>query len=282
MRARSITKIEPLEGRRYFAAAHLVNGSLHVAGQPFQANTITVGLSSDHLSVNVNVQWTTHLGVTKTLAKSFPVASVKSAIILGGLKADTVTIDQSNGVFSARTLILGLSGDDVITGGDENDRIEAGAGNDSVSAGAGANTVHGGAGNDTIITSGAGNNRINGGAGNDSITCGSGDDTIVAAGGNDTVDAGGGNDKVFGGPGNDGIAGGPGDDTLWGGRGDDSIDAGPGNDTLGGVIGQNTLLGGSGNDTFVVRSLSANPTNDYNAATDILKTVVAEAATPLI
>jgi len=271
--------IEILESRRMLAVAHLVGTSLHIGGEFAFANTIVVGNSADGLQVNVSISWTNAHGVPKSLQKSFLLEKIKSVIIHGGRRDDTITIDQTHSVFAERALILGFGGNDIITGGDEADRIDGGLGNDTINAGAGLNTVRGGAGNDTIIA-GADGNRIDGGVGNDSITSGAGDDILVGGLGNDTIEAGDGNDKVFGGPGDDAMAGGIGNDTLWGGAGNDSIDGGVGDDTLGGVAGRNTLLGGAGSDTFIVRSLAGNPTNDFDVLSDVLKIARFEAGSP--
>jgi Ca2+-binding RTX toxin-like protein len=274
--------LEQLESRRLLTvSAHLVFGSLHVAGNAFLANDIAVGNSADGLTVDVNIHWTTLAGVAKSFSKSFDISRVLNLDIHGGVKADTVTIDQSHSLFAKKTIVDTFLGNDTITAGDEDDRIAGGAGDDKIDAGNGDNIVRGLLGNDTIIT-GSGNDKINGGPGDDSIDSGSGDDTIVGGAGNDSISAGDGNDKVFGGPGIDTILGNPGNDTLWGGAGDDSIVGGPGNDTLGGVIGQNHLIGGTGHDVFVVRSLTLNPDNDFSASEDTVIKVLAEAPSPII
>jgi Ca2+-binding RTX toxin-like protein len=120
--------------------------------------------------------------------------------------------------------------------------------------------------------------RIDAGRGNDTITTGAEVDVIYAGKGNDVVSAGGGADLVYGGDGNDNLNGGDGNDTLWGGHGADTINGNAGDDKLGGVLGENTLVGGAGKDTFVVKSLSDNPTNDFNPAEDVLKTKGADQA----
>ena len=139
--------------------------------------------------------------------------------------------------------------------------------------------ILGGNGNDTINVAqtngsiGSLKVRVEAKQGNDTITLGDEQDAVYAGRGADVVHAGGGNDIVYGGLGNDQLFGEDGNDTLWGGRGQDSIDGGNGDDKLGGVLGApNQLTGGAGQDTFVVRSLAANPSNDYNASEDILKT----------
>ncbi len=115
--------------------------------------------------------------------------------------------------------------------------------------------------------------HIEGRGGADVIVAGDEDDVIVGGAGPDSINAGAGNDLVFGRHGNDILVGGEGNDTLWGGGGSDSVDGGNGDDVLGGILGApNTLMGGAGHDTFWVRDLAKNPTNDFNAAEDTLKT----------
>jgi len=113
--------------------------------------------------------------------------------------------------------------------------------------------------------------RIDGRDGNDTITAGDETDRISGGRGDDTIVAGGGGDLIYGFKGNDDLSGGDGNDTLWGGLGNDTLSGEGGNDKLGGALGANVMTGGEGEDTFVVRSLAANPTNDYDAATDVLK-----------
>jgi Ca2+-binding RTX toxin-like protein len=119
--------------------------------------------------------------------------------------------------------------------------------------------------------------RIDTGKGNDTINTGAEADVIYAGMGNDTVNSGGGNDLIYGGDGADSLSGGAGNDTIWGGHGADSIYGNDGDDKLGGVLGDNTLMGGAGKDTFVVKSLSDNPVNDYNSSQDVLVTKGADA-----
>lgn len=143
--------------------------------------------------------------------------------------------------------------------------------------------VRGGALDDTITFVGADGQpgsftlpvHVNAYAGNDTVTAGVGDDDISTGGGDDVIHAGAGNDTVRGRQGNDQLFGEDGNDTLWGGLGDDRVEGGDGNDTLGGILGANTLLGGDGTDLFVVRSIEANPDNDYTNGIDALRIKVA-------
>jgi Ca2+-binding RTX toxin-like protein len=121
--------------------------------------------------------------------------------------------------------------------------------------------------------------RIDVGRGNDIVTTGSENDVVYAGRGNDVVKTGGGNDLVHGGLGDDNISGENGNDTLWGGNGNDTVNGGDGDDKLGGILATNTLSGGAGKDEFLVKSLDANPTNDFNATEDVLTVVPHDDAT---
>lgn len=114
--------------------------------------------------------------------------------------------------------------------------------------------------------------RIDTGRGGDTLNLGSEKDVVYAGAGNDTIHAGSGNDLIYGGAGDDSISGDNGNDTLWGGSGNDTVDGGAGDDKLGGVVGANVMTGDDGSDTFVVKSLAAETSTDYNSATDHLVT----------
>ncbi len=176
--------------------------------------------------------------------------------------------------------MLGLFGDDGLSGLERVEVRLTGTGNDIVNAAATTLQVlvSVGAGNDTVTT-GTGNDTVESGAGNDLITTGDGDDSVNGTGGGmDTVEAGAGDDNiqnVFGsvtlgdgddlfnaGSGGTGgivstILGGAGDDSIRGTGGADSINAGDGFDTVDGNSGNDTLdasrgvdilRGGNGND----------------------------------
>ncbi len=83
-------------------------------------------------------------------------------------------------------MIVGGSGNDVITGGAGDDDLEGNAGDDEISGGDG----------DDVIAGGAGNDHLDGGAGDDDVSGGSGDDHFV-------YQVPGGDDKFTGGAGTD-------------------------------------------------------------------------------
>jgi len=252
-------RIEALEPRTLLSVTLLPTasldaaGTLHVSGSTLAPNTILVGNSPDGSTIDVSI--TAARGSrTSTFTHSYPKASVQAVQITGGLRADVITIDQSNSPFAVAAT------------------IDAGAGNDTITAGDEADTIRGGAGND-VITAAGGDDRLSGGAGNDLMNGDDGNDLLVGGPGNDQLFGGQGDDTLHGGIGNDQLFGNDGNDHLWGGAGNDKLDAGDGDDSLGGIAGVNQLTGGAGHDTFLVRSLAKNPVNDYSAAEDTLQIV---------
>lgn len=115
------------------------------------------------------------------------------------------------------------------------------SGNDVISGNNGADTVYGRAGDDTIH----GNRQA---------------DTLYGQEGADSVYGDEQADTVYGGSGDDHIEGNAGADTLYGGSGADVLLGGDDNDVLIGGYGADTMTGGNGDDTF--RMLSLLDTND--------------------
>ena len=111
--------------------------------------------------------------------------------------------------------ILGLSGNDFLTGTE---------GADTISANQGADRVIG-LGGDDILLGGKGSDFIDGGAGNDFLRGNNDNDTLI---------------------------GGDGNDVMLGGQGNDILTGGAGNDVLNGDRGQDILTGGDGNDAFLL------------------------------
>lgn len=160
------------------------------------------------------------------------------------------------------SLIMGMSGNDTITGSDQGDFVQGGMGNDTIDGGAGPDWLRGEDGNDSVA-GGFGNDMILGGYGVDTLTGGFGDDVIGGEAGDDVIDEtlfGDGNDRLRGDDGNDIIRGGYGVDRLWGGRDNDSLEGGEsddylwggsGDDELTGGHGTNHLFGGAGADSFI-------------------------------
>lgn len=128
--------------------------------------------------------------------------------------------------------LVGLAGDDHLTGGRGDDRITGGAGDDDLIGRRGHDSISGGAGDDDVA----------GGRGDDLLSGDDGDDVLAGGRGDDALGGGTGDDVLRGGRGDDGLSGGAGDDVLRGGRGDDTLDGDEGDDIL---------IGGRGADVFV-------------------------------
>jgi len=101
---------------------------------------------------------------------------LQTATTVTGTSADD-TIDCTNA--SPGKWILGLDGNDTITGTAFNDTIIGGNGNDTITGGPGVDYIEGNAGNDTL-TGSAGNDTLIAGAGNDTLSGGVGNDTLLA------------------------------------------------------------------------------------------------------
>ena len=178
---------EALEPRRLWAAVGVAGKTLEVRGTNLQPNTITVGLAADGTDVTATVVSTANNGLTHTVTKTVPLSRLKKVMIVGGLTADTITIDQTNGSFGLPTRILTGNGNDSVYGGDEPDNIRTGKGNDYLSGGAGNDSIFGVYGIDTIV-GGTGKDTLHGGRGTDLIDGSAGfDDVLIGGHGGDTL-----------------------------------------------------------------------------------------------
>ena len=126
----------------------------------------------------------------------------------------------SVGVLQTPTTVTGTSADDTIdcTNASPGKWILGLDGNDTITGTAMNDTLIGGNGNDTI-TGGPGTDYVEGNAGNDTLTGSAGDDTLLAGSGNDTLSGGVGNDTLLAQPGDAGA------DTLNGDADSDTCSA---------------------------------------------------------
>jgi Ca2+-binding RTX toxin-like protein len=129
---------------------------------------------------------------------------------IGSLGADALTADGSG------RPLLGLGGDDQMTGSAAADKMLGGAGVDQLDGGEGDDVLIGGLGAD-VIAGAAGADRLEGGPGDDVIRGGEGDDQLFPDDGADHVEGGDGNDGLYFGamldPA-DAVDGGAGNDTV--------------------------------------------------------------------
>lgn len=171
--------------------------------------------------------------------------------------------------------ILGLGGNDVITGSADDDHLHGGDDIDTLYGQTGVDVLNGGSEHDILkggsdvdalfgeggpdnLDGGPANDLLDGAAGADKLKGGDGEhDTVSymyrASGVKATIGAGG-----AGEPGEDdtidadveGILGGSGDDELNGNGAANSLSGGPGGDTLVGGGGLDSLFGGAGSDSL--------------------------------
>ncbi|MDA0786485.1 MAG: S8 family serine peptidase [Proteobacteria bacterium] len=115
-------------------------------------------------------------------------------VLLDARRAEALAAPESDKLISIEN-VLGLNGDDLLTGDN------------------GANVLMGRAGNDSVAGS-RGNDTIFGGSGTDRLRGNADDDTLAGEEGNDILDGGGENDVLIGGRDDDLLTGGAGNDRF--------------------------------------------------------------------
>ncbi|MFM9938440.1 MAG: VCBS domain-containing protein [Hyphomicrobiaceae bacterium] len=135
----------------------------------------------------------------------------------------TLTIDNVTG------LIVGGSGNDVLTGTSEEDNIYGAAGNDTLNGAGGPDHLYGGTGNDTFVVDASDTVIELAGEGTDTVQAGfsyalgANVENLVLTGGDDSSGTGNAlNNTITGNGGANLIDGGAGADTMSGGTGDDT------------------------------------------------------------
>ncbi len=176
--------------------------------------------------------------------------------IYGSSAGDTV-----EGLSMQASRILGLDGDDTLTGSS----VYGALFDDTIDGGAGNDVLRGFYGNDLLL-GGDGGDTLDGSTGDDTLSGGWGNDLLMGSYGNDAIDGGQGSDLLRGGVGKDMLFGSAGDDILWGQEGDDTIDGGEGDDVLRGGLGNDLYLFGqaSGNDTIQGNEDFYGPDNGFD------------------
>ena len=179
-----------------------------------------IGELAQDLTLTLTNSTLTGLGVDRLIG-------IEAATLLGGAGDDILDASE----FSGFVYILGMAGNDQLTGGLAGDLISGGVGDDVLDGGNGNDSLFGMEGDDTL----------KGSFGDDSLDGGDGDDGIAGSFGNDLI---------FGQMGKDTLLGGDGSDILLGGGGRDTVIGGSGSDQVNGNGGKNTLVGGIGGSLF--------------------------------
>jgi hypothetical protein len=146
--------------------ASVIEGTLRISGSP-HADRIALRLSaldSNLIQVDVDDNGSADFTIDRGTFDSIDVAA--------GNGADTVRIDQVNGVFTntESTRLAGDNGDDTLVGGSGNEVFVGGRGNDAVDGNQGADTAFLGQGDDTFVwDQGDGSDVVEGGRGSDTL-----------------------------------------------------------------------------------------------------------------
>jgi Ca2+-binding RTX toxin-like protein len=191
------------------------------------------------------------LTVTSTDAAGNVSASQSAGLIVGSTAVDTAQTNATAAPFATLSnLILGLGGNDTLTGGSGNDTLDGGTGSDAMS---------GGLGNDTYVLDAAGDSVTeNANAGTDTVlttlttfTLGNNVENLTYTGA-----------AAFAGTGNtlaNVITGGAGADTLTGGTNTTGVD---------------TLIGAAGSDIYIVSNAGDVIVEAAGGGTDTVRTAL--------
>lgn len=143
-----------------------------------------------------------------------PIAEVRIVVLFaydpaGNLSGPSRTItigttgaDSLTGT-TTRDVMVGTTGNDIISGGDGNDLLQGGLGADYLDGSDGGDTLVGGIFFDPAPPSGDGNDTLIGGLGDDVLRGGDGDDILLGGPGNDNLRGDASNDTIDGGDGFD-------------------------------------------------------------------------------
>jgi Ca2+-binding RTX toxin-like protein len=154
-------------------------GTLRISGSPSPDRIVLRLSAADANELQVDV------GDDGTADFTFDRSTFEAIDILAGNGADTVRVDQVNGVFTTTeaTRIDGENGDDTLHGGTGAEVFVGGRGDDSVDGNAGADTAFLGSGEDTFVwDQGDGSDVVEGGSGSDTLVFnGFGANEVMAA-----------------------------------------------------------------------------------------------------
>jgi Ca2+-binding RTX toxin-like protein len=188
--------IEKLEQRQLMSIS-VVNHVLSINGAAKEPNTIEFGLSPGGQSIYVELSYPTAKGLIYNDAITYPLTrKFRMVNVNGGNASDSITVDQTNGIFTILTHINTHNGNDTVTGGAEADRVILGNGIDVVNSGDGNDSLFAGKGHDTLI-GGDGNDQLHSGPGHDALIAGNGDNIFVDPYGHTTLQGGSGHDTYI-------------------------------------------------------------------------------------
>jgi Ca2+-binding RTX toxin-like protein len=188
--------LESLEQRRLMSIS-VVNHVLSINGAGNEPNTIVFGLAPGGQSIYADLSYPKPKGGTFSQSMTYPLSrKFRMVSINGGNKNDSITVDQTNGLFSIVTHINTHNGNDTVIGGAEADRIVLGNGIDSVNSGDGNDSLFAGGGPDTLV-GGNGNNQLHSGPGHDTLIAGNGENIYVDPYGHTTLQGGTGHDTYI-------------------------------------------------------------------------------------
>jgi len=165
-------------------------------------------------------------------------------LVIGGKGDDQITVSST---LTTPVTLLGMDGDDTLTGGGAADLLDGGSGRDTLHGGPGDDLLDGGADNDALYGD-AGQDVLHGGDGADDLYGGDDADRLYGDAGSDALHGGNGSDLLDGGRDNDALYGDAGRDVLNGNQGDDELHGGADADQLYGDAGADQLYGDADDD----------------------------------
>ena len=183
--------------------------------------------------------------------------------IAGGTTIENLIAGDGNDAItgnSSANWILGMRGNDSLSGGDGNDRLDGGNGNDVLDGDGGADILNGGLGSDTITYVGS------------MAAVFVNLSTGAASGGEAAGDTFSGIENIIGSALND---------TLTGDANANQLTGGDGADRLVGLGGADTLTGGAGADLFAVARGATDVITDFVKGVDKIQLSVADFSTVL-
>ena len=230
----------------------IVNGAFTVTGTSGQVTSAIDGLQFDPTHHQVPAG--------QDVYTTFTISDTNSAGVTTADSTTSLSIHALNYIYGTpggHNVLLGTSGQDVITAFGEGNLIFGQGGDDYINAGAGQAFVNVGSGSTDVTLSGQ-QNIVVGGDGNNTVTGASGGGSAVVLGnGSNTLTLGGDLNYVLLGNGDNVVSGTQGLSFITTGSGNDTISVGGFGNTVSAGGGDNSISSGFGLDTFVLPKASA-------------------------